>query len=242
MKENFIEFKNVDFFYKNKKILDDLSFSVKVNSFFVLLGSNGAGKSTIFSLITRLQNLLKGEIIINNYSIKDYSNAFRDVGIVFQESTLDLDLTVKQNLYYYGALKGLDFKETLISIEEELKELELQEFLDIQVRELNGGHRRKVEILRALINKPKILLFDEPTIGLDIKSKYTILNYLRKIVKTRYISVLWITHLFDEIEENDYLAIIKKGKIIEQGIVSDIIDKYQYKNLVNTFNNLVEDK
>ena len=176
MKKNILEVNHVDFSYGKKKVLDNINFSIEEGTFSVLLGLNGAGKSTIFSLITRLQNLVVGEISINNFPIKDYSNALKDIGIVFQEPTLDLDLTVRQNLFYYGSLKGLDFKETILSIEDEIKKLELESHLDTQVRKLNGGHRRRVEILRALINKPKLLLLDEPTVGLDLKSRFDILE------------------------------------------------------------------
>ena len=239
MKKNILEVNQVDFSYGKKKVLDNINFSIEEGTFSVLLGLNGAGKSTIFSLITRLQNLVVGEISINNFPIKDYSNALKDIGIVFQEPTLDLDLTVKQNLYYYGSLKGLDFKQTLFSIEDEIKKLELENHLDTQVRNLNGGHRRRVEILRALINKPKLLLLDEPTVGLDLKSRFDILEYVRQLVLTKNISVLWITHLFDEIEEDDNVTLIKTGKIIESGIVKNIIAKHKKENLVETFNYLV---
>ena len=239
MKKNILEVNHVDFSYGKKKVLDNINFSIEEGTFSVLLGLNGAGKSTIFSLITRLQSLTSGEISINNYSIKDYSNALKDLGIVFQEPTLDLDLTVKQNLYYYGALKGLNFKETIKSIEDEIKKLELENILDTQVRKLNGGHRRRVEILRALINKPKLLLLDEPTVGLDLKSRFDILNYVKDLVHTKNISVLWITHLFDEVEQNDNVTVIKAGQIVESGIVKDIVEKYKQENLVDTFNHLV---
>ena len=239
MKKNILEVNNIDFSYGNKRVLNNISFSIKEGTFSVLLGLNGAGKSTIFSLITRLQNLVLGEISINNYAIKDYSNALKDIGIVFQEPTLDLDLTVRQNLFYYGSLKGLDFKEAILSIEDEIKKLELESHLDTQVRKLNGGHRRRVEILRALINKPKLLLLDEPTVGLDLKSRFDILEYVRNLVHTKNISVLWITHLFDEIEENDSVAVIKTGKIVESGIVKEIVNKHKQENLVETFSYLV---
>ncbi|WP_108557940.1 ATP-binding cassette domain-containing protein [Arcobacter caeni] len=234
-----LELKNIDYSYGEKRVLNNISFCIKEGTFSVLLGLNGAGKSTIFSLITRLQSLTSGEISINNYSIKEYSNALKDLGIVFQEPTLDLDLTVKQNLYYYGALKGLNFKETIKSIEDEIKKLELENILDTQVRKLNGGHRRRVEILRALINKPKLLLLDEPTVGLDLKSRFDILNYVKDLVHTKNISVLWITHLFDEVEQNDNVTVIKAGQIVESGIVKDIVEKYKQENLVDTFNHLV---
>ena len=237
--KNILEVRKIDFSYGNKKVLENISFSIEEGTFCVLLGLNGAGKSTIFSLITRLQNLVVGEISINNYAIKDYSNALKDIGIVFQEPTLDLDLTVRQNLFYYGSLKGLDFKETILSIDDEIKKLELESHLDTQVRKLNGGHRRRVEILRALINKPKLLLLDEPTVGLDLKSRFDILEYVRNLVHTKNISVLWITHLFDEIEENDSVAVIKTGKIVESGIVKEIVNKHKQENLVETFSYLV---
>ena len=239
MKKNFLKLTGIDFYYGKKRVLNNVSICIKEGSFFVLLGLNGAGKSTIFSLITRLQNLEIGEITINGYCIKDYSNALKDIGIVFQEATLDLDLTVRQNLYYYGSLKGLDFKQTILSIEDEIKKLDLESVLDTQVRKLNGGHRRRVEILRALINKPKLLLLDEPTVGLDLKSRFDILNYVKDLVHTKNISVLWITHLFDEVEQNDNVTVIKAGQIVESGIVKDIVEKYKQENLVDTFNHQV---
>ena len=239
MSKNILDFKNIKYSYGKKEVLNNISFSIKEGSFHVLLGLNGAGKSTIFSLITRLLNLQNGEIIINNHPIKDYSKALKDIGIVFQEPTLDLDLTVKQNLYYYGSLKGLGFKQTLDSIEEEIKKLELEDILDTQVRRLNGGHRRRVEILRALINNPKLLLLDEATVGLDLKARFDILNYVKELVKTKKISVLWITHLFDEVSKSDDISVIKSGEIVESGIVEEIIEKHKQKDLVETFNYLV---
>ena len=239
MKKNILELKNVDFSYGKKQVLKNVSLNIKEGTFSVLLGLNGAGKSTLFSLITRLLNLQSGEIFINGFSIQDYSNALKDIGIVFQEPTLDLDLTVKQNLYYYGSLKGLGFKETLLSIQDEIEKLELLDVMDTTVRNLNGGHRRRVEILRALINKPKLLLLDEATVGLDLKSRFDILAYVRDLVQTKNISVLWITHLFDEVILEDNLSIIKAGQIIDSGIVKDIVKKYEKENLVDTFNFLV---
>jgi len=239
MKKNILELNNVDFSYGKKQVLTNVALNIKEGTFSVLLGLNGAGKSTLFSLVTRLLNLQKGEIFINSFSIQDYLNALKDIGIVFQEPTLDLDLTVKQNLYYYGSLKGLGFNETLVSIQDEIKKLELGNVMDTTVRNLNGGHRRRVEILRALINKPKLLLLDEATVGLDLKSRFDILAYVRDLVETKNISVLWITHLFDEVTLEDNLSIIKDGQIIDSGIVKDIVKKYEKDNLVDAFNFLV---
>lgn len=241
MKTTILELENVSHAYDKKVVLNDISFSVEEASFFVLLGLNGAGKSTIFALLTRLLNLQSGFIKINGYTIQNYSKALKDIGIVFQEPTLDLDLTVRQNLYYYGALKGLSFKETMASIKDELANLELDEKLDTKVQKLNGGHRRRVEIVRSLINKPKLLLLDEATVGLDLKSRFDILEYLRQKVLKGEVSVLWITHLFDEVQESDTLAIIHKGEILQTGKVEAIIAEHKQADLTETFRYLTKE-
>lgn len=241
MKTTILELENVSHSYDKEMVLKEVSFSIEEASFFVLLGLNGAGKSTIFSLLTRLLNLQSGSIKINGYSIHNYSKALKDIGIVFQEPTLDLDLTVRQNLYYYGALKGLSFKETIASIKEELSNLELNEKLDTKVQKLNGGHRRRVEIVRSLINKPKLLLLDEATVGLDLKSRFDILDYLRHKVHKGEISVLWITHLFDEVQDSDTLAIIHKGEILQTGKAEAIVAEYKQADLTETFRYLTRE-
>lgn len=241
MKNTILELENVSHKYDKELVLNDISFSIEEASFFVLLGLNGAGKSTIFSLLTRLLSLQCGSIKINGYTIQNYTKALKDIGIVFQEPTLDLDLTVRQNLYYYGALKGLSFKETLASIKDELTNLDLNEKLDTKVQKLNGGHRRRVEIVRSLINKPKLLLLDEATVGLDLKSRFDILDYLRHKVQKGEISVLWITHLFDEVQESDSLAIIHKGEILATGTAEEIIAKHKQADLTQTFKYLTSE-
>lgn len=241
MKNTILELERVSHKYDKELVLNDISFSIEEASFFVLLGLNGAGKSTIFSLLIRLLSLQSGSIKINGYTIQNYTKALKDIGIVFQEPTLDLDLTVRQNLYYYGALKGLSFKETLASIKDELTNLDLNEKLDTKVQKLNGGHRRRVEIVRSLINKPKLLLLDEATVGLDLKSRFDILDYLRHKVQKGEISVLWITHLFDEVQESDSLAIIHKGEILATGTAEEIIAKHKQADLTQTFKYLTRE-
>ena len=238
--KNQLEIKNVSYKYDKDLVLKNINLNIKQASFLVLLGLNGAGKSTLFALITRLLKLQKGEIFINSFPISNYKKALENIGIVFQEPTLDLDLTVKQNLIFYGSLKGISFKETMASIQDELKTLELEEKLDVKVRALNGGHRRRVEILRALINNPKLILLDEATSGLDIKSRYSIISYVKDIVKKRGISVLWITHLFDEVDDEDDVAIIKEGEIIASGIVKDVIKENNKDSLTEVFEYLTK--
>ncbi len=230
-----LKLENISYKYEKDVVLKNINIKIKKKSFFVLLGLNGAGKSTIFSLITRLLSLQEGSLSINGHDIKNYKQALQNVGIVFQESTLDLDLSLRQNLYYYGCMQGLSFKETLASIKQELKIFSLEDKLDTSLRELNQGHRRRVEILRALINEPKILLLDEPTVGLDVKSRFEIISYVRELIKQRDISVLWITHLFDEVMTSDEVTIIKKGEIIENGILHEIISKHNKTSLSEVF-------
>lgn len=230
-----LEVKNLSYQYGQKRVLNDISFAIPKGTFFVLLGLNGAGKSTIFSLITRLIHVQKGEVIIDGYPISNYSKALEKIGIVFQEPTLDLDLSVRQNLYYYGALKGLGFKKTLESISDEIEAIGLKEQLDTKVSQLNGGHRRRVEILRALINQPNLLLLDEATVGLDVESRFFILSYLRDLVKNRAITILWITHLYDEVELDDEVAVIYEGDIVEKGRTEAIISRHGFDNLTETF-------
>jgi ABC-2 type transport system ATP-binding protein len=237
---NQLEIKNVSYKYDKDLVLKNINLNIKEASFLVLLGLNGAGKSTLFALITRLLKLQSGEIFINSHSLSNYKKALANIGIVFQEPTLDLDLTVKQNLIFYGSLKGISFKETMNSIQDELKTLELEDKLDTKVRSLNGGHRRRVEILRALIDNPKLILLDEATSGLDIKSRYAIISYVKEIVKKRGISVLWITHLFDEIDDEDDVAIIKQGEIIVSGIVKDVINQNNKDSLTEVFEYLTK--
>jgi ABC-2 type transport system ATP-binding protein len=238
--KNTLEIKNVSYKYDKDLVLKNINLNIKESSFLVLLGLNGAGKSTLFALITRLLKLQEGEIFINSFPISNYKKALESIGIVFQEPTLDLDLTVRQNLIFYGSLKGISFKETMDSIKEELSTLELEEKLDVKVRALNGGHRRRVEILRALINDPKLILLDEATSGLDIKSRYSIISYVKEIVKKRGISVLWITHLFDEIDDEDDVAIIKQGEIIASGIVKDVVQENNKDSLTEVFEYLTK--
>lgn len=233
---------NISYSYDKKEVLKNISLEIKEGEFFVLLGLNGAGKSTLFSLITRLLSLQEGEIFINSYNLKNYKKALKNIGIVFQESTLDLDLTIRQNLFFYACIQGVNFKDSFFKIQDELKFLDLENKLDIKIRDLNQGHRRRVEILRSLINDPKILLLDEATVGLDVKSRFDILDFIRSIVKKRNICVLWITHLFDEVKDEDSVALMKNGEIIENCLLKDMLKKHNKNSLNEVFSYLTQAK
>lgn len=226
------------FYYGKKAAIDELSLNLS-NGFNVLLGPNGAGKSTLFSMLTGLCQAVSGDIKINGYDFSQNSaDIMRSMGVVFQQSTLDLDLSVKQNLLYYAALHGISPVQALENIRLILSELELTQRLNDKVRTLNGGHRRRVEIARALIHQPKVLLLDEATVGLDIDSRKMITQYVKTLCQQLDICVLWATHLIDEISADDQLIIINQGKIQAQGVTDDLCKKYQATDVYQLYRTL----
>jgi len=215
---------DVSFSYGARKALDGVSFEIKPGHCTMLLGPNGAGKSTLFSLITRLYDTPSGRIVLGGHDIKqDTCKALATLGIVFQQTTLDLDLSVQQNLRYHAALHGISGKVADARILEELERLGMVERRFEKVRQLNGGHRRRVEIARALLHKPSLLLLDEPTVGLDVPSRTSIVDYVHRLANTGNIAVLWASHLIDEIYPDDRLIVLHKGKIRATGSVDAVL-------------------
>ncbi len=236
-----ISIENVSYYYGSRQALNDVSLQVKTGQFTALLGANGAGKSTLFSLITRLFDTAIGEILIDGKSFKTSgSDALAPLGVVFQQTTLDLDLTVWQNLKYFSLLRGMGSKLTTRRIEETLTELEMFERVHELVRDLNGGHRRRVEIARALLHEPKLLLLDEPTVGLDIQTRRVIVNHVHDLANSGKIAVLWTTHLMDEIKDQDHLIVLDGGKIIEDGQVNDVLMRVGAETIEAAFESLVK--
>ena len=230
--------KQLSFYYGKKAAVDKLTVTID-SGFNVLLGPNGAGKSTFFSMLTGLYQAASGDIEIDGYDINcDKSHIMKSMGVVFQQSTLDLDLSVQQNLFYYAALHGISPTQALENIGLILSELDLTARLKDKVRTLNGGHRRRVEIARALIHQPTVLLLDEATVGLDIDSRQMITNYVKALCQKLGICVLWATHLIDEISEGDQVIIINEGKIQAQGISSDLCKKHQATDVYQLYRTL----
>ena len=235
-----ISIQGVSYWYGERQALDDVSFEVWPGAFTALLGANGAGKSTLLSLITRLFDTGVGEILIDGCSFKKAgSAALAPLGVVFQQTTLDLDLSVRQNLNYFARLRGLSPLIMQRRIEETLTALEMFERVDERVRDLNGGHRRRVEIARALLHEPKLLLLDEPTVGLDIQTRRVIVEHVHGLVKTKNIAVLWTTHLMDEIYEDDQLLVLDQGRIVEEGLVKDVLIRHEAPTLEAAFQKLI---
>ena len=237
-----IKVQDLSFLYGNKKALDRLNFELAAG-FNVLLGPNGAGKSTLISLLTSLYRPSSGQILINGHPLNSglagaTANAMKVFGVVFQQSTLDLDLSVKQNLVYHGALHGISAKKTLANAKQMLEKLELNDRLNDKVRALNGGHRRRVEIVRALIHQPKILLLDEASVGLDPASRSLLISHIRAIALSDKVCVLWATHLFDEIYDDDQVLILNQGQLQISGQVAALSHEHQETSLSQLFNQL----
>ena len=177
--------------FGNRKALDDISFAVEAGSFTVLLGPNGAGKTTLFSLVTRLYNSRIGSIRIYGYEVRRHpAEALARIGAIFQQRTLDLDLTVAHNLRYHAALHGMSSREAKERIATELSRAGLLERLDERVRSLSGGQMRRVEIAGALLHRPRLLLLDEPTVGVDIASRQAIVDHVHHLCQEDRLGVL----------------------------------------------------
>ena len=218
-----LEAANVSHSYGKRKALDDVSFSVRPASFCVLLGLNGAGKTTLFSLVTRLYAAQRGSLRIFGFDVnRAPGEALRRLGVVFQARTLDLDLTVLQNLSYHAALHGMPAREAKLRAGVALEHVAMAGRANDKARSLSGGQMRRVEIARALLHRPRMLLLDEPTVGLDIQARADILKHVRSLVAETSIGVLWATHLIDEIEPGDDAIVLHEGKILEHGKAAEI--------------------
>lgn len=209
--------------YGIKRALDGVSFAVEPGQFCALLGPNGAGKSTLFALLTRLFVSDDGHIRVAGVDLAaDPRQALAKIGVVFQQPTLDLDLTVARNLKYFAALHGLSGRAADMRIGEALARLDMAERAGERARDLNGGHRRRMEIARALIHRPAILLLDEPTVGLDALSRAAITDHVHDLAAADGLSVLWATHLVDEVRAQDRLIVLHHGCVLADGMAGDI--------------------
>lgn len=214
-----LEVQKLNFTYPNgTQALDRLSFSVESGDFCALLGPNAAGKSTFFLLASALAQPNGGRIIVDGVDLMTESRrALSKMGFVFQQPTLDLDLTVVQNLSYFASLHGLSGQDAAYRIDRELDRLDLTDRRAEKVRQLNGGHRRRVEIARALLHQPAVLLLDEATVGLDIRTRHNLVEYVHRLSTEHQVGVLWATHLIDEIRPDDKVVILHQGQLVGCG-------------------------
>ncbi len=242
LKKYILQVKNVSKSYNSFLALDDVSFKINPGEHIALLGPNGAGKTTLFSLLSGLFVSEKGSIIINDFNMHDnIIGALANIGVVFQQPTVDSDLMVKDNLIFHSKLHGLDKNIYEKKIDKELIQVKLSHKKNSKTGSLSGGEKRKVELARSLIHDPKLLLMDEPTVGLDPQSRSDLLNYIVKIKNDRKMAVLWATHLVDEAEVADKIIILNKGKIIKQGTPLEITTKAKKSNLHDAFLELIKE-
>ncbi|MEX0317206.1 MAG: ABC transporter ATP-binding protein [Ruegeria sp.] len=214
--------RDLSFRYGAKTALDAVSLDVAPGCFCALLGPNGAGKSTLIALLTRLLVAPGGDIRIAGHDLRAAPRrALADLGVVFQQPTLDLNLTVRQNLAYFAALHGLPRAETPGRIDAALDRLGMRERADEKARALNGGHRRRMELARALLHDPKVLLLDEPTVGLDAAARQSITDHVHDLAD-QGLCVLWTTHLTDEVRDTDHLLVLHQGRILADGTTGEI--------------------
>jgi ABC-2 type transport system ATP-binding protein len=222
--------------YGPRRALADIDMTVAPASFTALLGLNGAGKSTLFSLVTRLFGIQAGNIGIFGHDVaRSPGEALRLLGVVFQPRTLDLDLSLMQNLLYHAALHGIDRREARLRAGEVLTQIDLADRAGSKVRDLSGGQMRRLEIARALLHRPRLLLLDEATVGLDVKARADILRHVRGLVTGQGIGVLWATHLLDEIVTTDDLVVLHQGKILASGQVAGVVAKADAPDLNAAF-------
>jgi ABC-2 type transport system ATP-binding protein len=231
-----LDIKSLSKSYGLIKALNDVSFSLAEGEYASLLGPNGAGKTTLFQILTGLFVSEKGNVLINDFDMRSNAiNALAHIGVVFQQITLDMDLTVMENLKFHSNLHGINDKEFKKRVIIELEQVNLSDRINDKVRSLSGGQKRRVELARSLLHKPKLLLLDEPTVGLDPQSRRDLLDYVIKLKKDRKMAVLWATHLVDEAEKSDTVIILNKGKIIKKDTPQNITKEYNKDTLHDAF-------
>jgi ABC-2 type transport system ATP-binding protein len=206
--------------YAQTHALQGVSLQLRAGEMVALLGPNGAGKSTLLQLLTGLFSPDQGRIEVLGHDLRlNASRALAGLGVVFQQSALDLDLSVRANLLFHTDLHGLPRAVARARIDEGLALMGLTEQVDAVTRGLSGGTRRKVELVRALLHQPRVLLMDEATVGLDPASRQQLLTTVRQLTAQRQVGVLWATHLIEEIKVADRLLLLHRGQVRFDGSI-----------------------
>ena len=222
--------------YKDVKAVNKIDFYVEEGELFAFLGLNGVGKSTTIDMLCTFLKPDRGSIKINNYEVgKDDEKIKSLVGVVFQESVLDELLTVKENLITRSKLYNMSKDEFNKNLEEIADITGIREIINRHYRKLSGGQRRRVDIARALINKPKILFLDEPTTGLDTKTRKNVWDMIRTLQKDNNMTVFLTTHYMEEASKADYIVVMDKGVIAAKGTTDELKEKYAKDKMIIYF-------
>lgn len=225
--QKIIEINNLCKSFGDVKAVQDLSFSVREGELFAFLGVNGAGKSTTINILCGQLPKDSGTVIVDGTSIDDNMQKIKnEIGVVFQDCVLDKMLTVKDNLVSRAALYGITGKEFEKRLSEISAMLDLNDLLKRKVNKLSGGQRRRVDIARALLHRPKLLILDEPTTGLDPQTRKNLWSVVDNLRREEKMTVLLTTHYMEEAAPADYVVIIDSGKIVAGGTPLELKNKY----------------
>jgi len=225
--QNIIEIKNLNKTFGNVKAVQDLSFKVKKGELFAFLGVNGAGKSTTISIMCGQLTKDSGSVTICGKTIDgSLGEVSRKIGVVFQNSALDQSISVRDNLRSRAALYGITGKEFETRLNELAGLLDFSDLFSRTVGKLSGGQRRRIDIARAIIHKPEILILDEPTTGLDPQTRKLLWDVVTELRKNSGMTVLLTTHYMEEAADADYIVIIDSGKIAAEGTALDLKNNY----------------
>jgi ABC-2 type transport system ATP-binding protein len=212
--------------YGSIRAVDGVSLTAFAGEFIALLGPNGAGKTTLFQLLSGLFVPNSGHIeVMGHDMLRDPVPALAMLGIVFQQSTLDLELSVTGNLLFHAGLHGIPRPVAKARIEKELTRLGLAERAHDKAAQLSGGNRRRLELARALLHEPRVLLMDEATVGLDPGSRSELLKLIMSLRAERSVAVLWATHLCDEVPNADRVVVLDHGKVLADTTPAELVAK-----------------
>jgi ABC-2 type transport system ATP-binding protein len=231
-----LSIKNISKHYGTREALRDITLHIPAGEFCALLGPNGAGKSTLFQILCGLFSPTHGSVEIDGVNMNTSpAKALAKIGVVFQQQSLDPDLSIMRNLQFHADLHGLGSTLVRQRIDEGLRSLGLNDDKQRLIRELSGGTRRKVELARALLHRPRILLMDEATVGLDPKSRRDLIQTVWEQVKTHACSVLWATHWVEEASQTHRVVVLHRGQIIADGAPTQVASQWGTDSLEQGF-------
>ncbi|MCR4648989.1 MAG: ABC transporter ATP-binding protein [Lachnospiraceae bacterium] len=230
---NAIEVRNLVKKYNEHTAVKGIDFDVKEGELFAFLGENGAGKSTTINILCTILEKTSGEVNICSHTLGKDDDAIRkEIGIVFQNSVLDDKLTVKENLFTRGSYYGLSKKQIEERLEDFYERFELGDIMKRKYEKLSGGQRRRVDIVRALLNNPKILFLDEPTTGLDPKSRKIVWEYIDYLRREKGMTIFLTTHYMEETRDANHVVILDKGEVIAKGTPAELKSSYASSKLL----------
>ncbi|KJU71889.1 ATP-binding cassette domain-containing protein [Clostridium baratii] len=236
-----LEIKNLTKKFKKSTVVDDVSFRVNPGEIVGLLGENGAGKTTTLRMISTMLKITSGEAVVNNFSAdKEPIKVRNEIGILFGGDVGLYDrLTARENIKYFANLYGMSDKDADVRIDELAKKFNMEEYIDKRVSKFSRGMKQKVSIARSIVHNPSVMLFDEPSTGLDVTAARTIQDFILDCKKENK-TILFSSHSMREVEKLcDRVVIINKGKLLEDCSIDDLKEKYNNDDLEEVFVSLI---